>query len=154
MRRRVKRSESRVSRPHGRRQSIARSFANAYSGISYSARTQRNVRIHLAAAAGVIAAGVILRVSPLELAVLVLCAVVVISVEMINTAVECAVDLVTVEHHPLAKLAKDVSAGAVLISSVGAVVAGGIIFFPRLWQLMFGALLPYLPEISPVGKLV
>lgn len=149
----MKRSGGR-GRPHGHRQSVAKSFANAYAGMAYSARTQRNVKIHLAAAALVFAASVILRVSLLELAVLILCIVVVIVAEMLNTALECAVDLVTTEYHPLAKIAKDVSAGAVFVASIGTAAVGGIIFVPKLWQLLFGALLPYFPEISPVGKLV
>lgn len=150
----MKRSGGRVSRPHGRRQSVAKSFANAYAGMAYSARTQRNVKIHLAAAALVLVASAILQVSPTELAVLILCIVVVIVAEMLNTALECAVDLVTTEHHPLAKIAKDVSAGAVFVASIGASAVGGIIFVPKLWQLLFGVLLPYVPEFIPVGKLV
>lgn len=150
----MKRSGGRVSQPHGRRQSVAKSFANAYAGMAYSARTQRNVKIHLAAAALVLAASAIFRVSLVELAVLILCIVVVISVEMLNTALECAVDLVTTEYHPLAKTAKDVSAGAVFVASIGAAVVGGIIFLPKLGQLLFGVLLPYISEIIPLGKLI
>lgn len=150
----MKRSGGRISRPHGRRQSVAKSFANAYAGMAYSARTQRNVKIHLAAAALVLVASAIFRVSLMEFALLILCIVFVISVEMLNTALECAVDLVTTEYHPLAKMAKDVSAGAVFVASIGAAAVGGIIFVPKLWQLIFGVLLPYVPEFSPVGKLV
>ena len=133
---------------------MAKSFANAYAGMAYSARTQRNVKIHLAAAALVLVASAIFRVSLTELAVLILCIVVVLVAEMLNTALECAVDLVTTEYHPLAKIAKDVSAGALFVASIGVAGVGGVIFVPKLWQLLFGVLLPYVPEFSPVGKLV
>lgn len=140
--------------PHGRRQSVTRSFVNAYAGISYTVRTQRNVRIHLVITALVLVAGVLLRVSPLELAVLLLCVMVVIVSEMLNTALECAVDLVTDEYHPLAKLSKDVSAGAVFVASIGAALVGGIVFVPRLWYLLTGELEAYLPAAGLLLELV
>ena len=105
-------------------QGVGRSFHHAYDGIISAVRTQRNMRFHVFAAVGVLVASLLLGVSGLELAVLVLTVVVVFVVEMLNTAMEFVVDLVTDEYHPLAKLAKDVSAGAVLVSSVGAVLVG------------------------------
>ncbi|MGH2411630.1 MAG: diacylglycerol kinase family protein, partial [Chloroflexota bacterium] len=77
-------------------------------------RTQRNMRIHVGAAAAVLALAGVLRVARVELAVLLLCILAVLTLEMLNTVVEAVVDLATEEYHPLAKIAKDVAAGAVL----------------------------------------
>jgi diacylglycerol kinase (ATP) len=98
-------------------------------------RTQRNLRFHFFAALVVLIVGLLVGVSELELAVLLLTIVVVFVVEMLNTSLEFVVDLVTTEYHPLAKLAKDVSAGAVLVSSVGAVLVGLLILADDLGPL-------------------
>lgn len=120
-------------------QGVGRSFHHAYDGIISAVRTQRNMRFHVFAAVGVLVASLLLGVSGLELAVLVLTLVVVFVVEMLNTAMEFVVDLVTEEYHPLAKLAKDVSAGAVLVSSVGAVLVGYLVLADDLGPLLAGA---------------
>ena len=116
-------------------QGIARSFDHAYRGLIYAVRTQRNMRFHVVAAAVVLVGSLFLGVSKLELAVLVLVIMFVFVTEMFNTALEFAVDLVTKEYHPLAKLSKDVSAGAVLVSSVGAVLVGYLILVDNLGPL-------------------
>lgn len=142
---------------HGRRQTVRKSFANAYVGMSYCVRTQRNLRIHLSITILVLALSAVLRVSLPELAVLVFCIMVVIVAEMLNTALECAVDLVTSDYHPLAKLSKDISAGAVLVASLGAVAVGAIIFLPRVWQLWSVGIAVYTPMMNTVdalGKLI
>jgi diacylglycerol kinase (ATP) len=120
-------------------QGVGRSFHHAYDGIVSAVRTQRNMRFHVFAAVGVLIASLLLGVGGLELAVLVLTIVVVFVVEMLNTAMEFVVDLVTDEYHPLAKLAKDVSAGAVLVSSVGAVFVGYLVLADDLGPLFAGA---------------
>jgi len=135
-------SEFPAGKPHGRRQTLKRSFANAYTGMSYCVRTQRNLRIHLGIAVLVVALASALRVSLTELALLLFCITAVIVVEMINTALECIVDLVTSDYHPLAKLSKDISAGAVLVASLGTAAVGAIIFLPRLLQLLLGVASP------------
>ena len=116
-------------------QGVARSFEHAYRGIVYAARTQRNMRIHAIVAVLVLVASLLVGVSALELAALLLTIMLVMITEMINTALEFTVDLVTEEYHPLAKLAKDVSAGAVLIASVGAVLVGYLILANDLGPL-------------------
>ena len=116
-------------------QGVARSFDHAYRGLIYAVRTQRNMRFHVVVAALVLVASLFLGVSKFELAVLVLVIVAVFITEMFNTALEFAVDLVTKEYHPLAKLSKDVSAGAVLVSSVGAVLVGYLILADDLGPL-------------------
>ena len=119
-------------------QGVGRSFRHAYEGIIAAVRSQRNMRFHVFAAVGVLVAGLLLGVGGMELAVLVLTIVVVFVVEMLNTALEFVVDLVTDEYHPLAKLAKDVSAGAVLVSSVGAVLVGYLVLTNDLGPLLAG----------------
>ncbi|HTU81837.1 MAG TPA: diacylglycerol kinase family protein, partial [Candidatus Acidoferrales bacterium] len=101
-----------------------RSFHHAFEGIMYATRTQFNMRVHLAIAALVLVATLLLRLDrPYVIAVVVLIALV-LSLELLNTAIEAIVDLLTVTHHPLAKTAKDAAAGAVLVGSIGAALAG------------------------------
>src|SRR3712207_368241 len=125
----------RGKQPHKGQQGVARSFDHAYRGLIYAVRTQRNMRFHVVAAVLVLVGSLLLGVSKLELAVLVLVIMFVFVTEMFNTALEFAVDLVTKEYHPLAKLSKDVSAGAVLVSSVGAVLIGYLILAGNLGPL-------------------
>ncbi len=114
---------------------MIRSFDSAYRGLIYAVRTQRNMRFHVVAATAVLVGSLFLGVSKLELAILVLVIIAVFVTEMLNTALEFAVDLVTKEYHPLAKLSKDVSAGAVLVSSVGAVLVGYLVLADDLGPL-------------------
>ncbi len=116
-------------------QGMARSFEHAYRGLIYAVRTQRNMRFHVVAATLVLIASLLVGVSKLQLALLVLVILFVFVTEMFNTALEFAVDLVTDEYHPLAKLAKDVSAGAVLVSSIGSVLVGYLILADDLGPL-------------------
>jgi diacylglycerol kinase (ATP) len=116
-------------------QGVARSFDHAYRGLIYAVRTQRNMRVHVVIAALVVVGSLLVGVSKLELAGLVLVILLVFITELFNTALEFAVDLVTKEYHPLAKLAKDISAGAVLVSSVGAVLVGYLILADNLGPL-------------------
>ena len=115
------------SEPRKGQQGVSRSFGHAYRGLVHAVRTQRNMRFHVVVAAAVLVLSLLLGVTKLELAVLVLVIAVVFAVEMLNTALEFVVDLVTREYHPLAKLAKDVSAGAVLIVSIAALAVGYLI---------------------------
>jgi diacylglycerol kinase (ATP) len=105
------------------------SFDYAFQGILYATRTQRNMRIHLVAAALVLVATLELRLDRAYVAIVVLCIALVIALELINTAMEAVVDLLTVAHHPLAKIAKDATAGAVLVVSMAAVIVGYLCFY-------------------------
>lgn len=126
--------EDKQPEPKGQ-QGVARSFEHAYRGLIYAVRTQRNMRFHVVVAALVLIASLLVGVSKVQLAVLVLVIVMVFVTEMINTALEFAVDLATKEYRPLAKLSKDVSAGAVLVSSIGAVLVGYLILADNLGPL-------------------
>lgn len=112
-------------------------FSYAFAGIGHVLRTQRNARVHAVAAGLVITAAIIFRLSPLEWAVLILTVGLVFSAEMINTVAELAVDLLVQRQHPMAKIAKDVGAGAVLVTALAAVGVGIALFGPRLWALLF-----------------
>lgn len=104
--------------------SLSGSFRNALRGVSHSVRTQRNARIHLAAALAVVALAAWLGVPRLEWAVLVLAMGLVVVAEMLNTALEALADAVCPDHRPLVGVAKDVAAGAVLVSAVVAALVG------------------------------
>lgn len=113
-------------------QGISRSFNHAYRGLIYAVRTQRNMRFHVLASVVILVLSLLVGVSRLELAILVLVIMAVFIAEMFNTALEFAVDLVTREYHPLAKLAKDVSAGAVLVTSIAALAVGYLVLSDNL----------------------
>lgn len=111
---------------------LLKSFDYALYGINYAFSSDQNLIIHLVAATIVIASGIILQVTPYEMGLLVLTILFVISTEMINTAIEKTVDLVTREHRIEAKIAKDISSGMVLVSAIGAIIIGLFIFVPYL----------------------
>jgi diacylglycerol kinase (ATP) len=104
------------------------SFNFAFEGIIHTLRTQRNMRIHLAVAFIVIVTALIVNVTKLELIALLISITFVLIAEMINTAVEAAIDIATTSFDPMAKLAKDIAAGAVLIASVNAIAVGYLVF--------------------------
>ena len=111
---------------------ILEAFNCAISGIMHCFRTQRNMRVHFIVAIIVIMMGVLLNVSRIEMLILVVIIFFVLFAEMINTAVEALVDMVTKEYHPLAKTAKNIAAGAVLFSAICAIIIGYIIFSEKL----------------------
>lgn len=113
------------------------SFNYAIEGIIYAVRTQRNMRIHLVATLVVLSLCFFYDLSRLELLILTITITMVLLGEMINTAIEFAIDATTNYYHPLAKLAKNVSAGAVLITAINALFVGYIIFLDRLKPIAF-----------------
>lgn len=122
-------------RPEGK-VTLAQAFRFAFCGVGCCFATQRNMRIHFAVAVLVVVAGLVCGISVLEWCAVVLCIGMVCALECVNTAVEAAVDLVTEEFHPLAKVAKDCAAGAVLIAAVASVVVGLLVFAPAFVRLM------------------
>jgi len=113
-----------------------RSFFWAICGIGYTIRTQLNMKIHLLAAVLVTAVSLFINMPPGELAVLAITIFLVLAAEMFNTALEAVVDLVSPERHALAKIAKDVAAGAVLVTALNALVVAYLLIWPRLENLM------------------
>ncbi|WP_168119298.1 diacylglycerol kinase family protein [Paenibacillus sp. HB172176] len=112
---------------------FARSVGLALEGISYAIRTQSHMRIHMLAALLVVVAGFILALDTIEWSLIILCMAMVISAELVNTAIEQTVDLASPAIHPLAKKAKDIAAGAVLLTAIGAVIIALLIFGKHIW---------------------
>lgn len=113
-----------------------KSFGYAFQGIFRTIRDERNIKIHLFAMTMVILFGIRLKLSAQEWMVCLILFGLVISLELVNTALEACVDLVTNERRPLAKKAKDAAAGAVLFSAIMAAIIGLMIFLPKLAALL------------------
>ncbi len=118
--------------PRGPVAAFLHSFSFAGQGVWHAVRTQRNMRVHLTAAALAVIAGVALRISAAAWAAITLAIGLVLITEILNTAIEAVIDLHTSEYHPLAKIAKDGAAGAVLVASLTAVGVAIAVFIPRL----------------------
>ncbi len=114
------------------RTSLIDSFNYAFQGVIHAVRTQRNMRIHMLVAIAVLVTAVGVGVTQDELIALILAIAFVLITEMINSAVEGAIDVATTSFDPLAKLAKDMAAGAVLISTLTAASIGFLIFSHRI----------------------
>ena len=115
---------------------LANSFRYAFAGVRYLLWTQRNAKIHSAIGALAVALGLLLQLERGEWLALTLTITLVFMAEGFNTAIEAAVDLAAPSHHPLAKIAKDVAAGTVLLTAIAAVVVGLILFLPHLLPLI------------------
>ncbi|WP_343769568.1 diacylglycerol kinase [Clostridium malenominatum] len=113
------------------------SFNYAIEGLLYAVRTQRNMRIHLILTLLVLTACFFYDISKIELLILFITITIVIVTELINTAIEFAIDTTTNYYHPLAKIAKNVAAGAVLVTALNAMVVGYIIFWNKLEYVNF-----------------
>lgn len=117
-------------------ESFWESFGYAREGLKHCISSERNFRIHMVMGVIAFALGVILQLTRAELAILLLLIGLVLIAEMLNTALENLVDLCTEEYHPLAKVVKDVAAGAVLLLCIVAVLVGIIIFVPHIFDLL------------------
>ena len=111
---------------------ILDSFNYAFEGIIHVLRTQRNMRIHFALAVVVLVVALFVDVTKLELIALLISIAFVLVAEMFNTAIEGAIDVATTSFDPLAKLAKDIAAGAVLIAAINAVAVGYLVFSGKI----------------------
>lgn len=114
------------------KQSIMKSFFHAFEGIYNTFKSERNMKIHILIMTLVIICGFIFHITKTEWLICILLFAGVLSLEIINTAIEAIVDLVSPEFHPLAKVAKDAAAGAVLISAIAAAIIGLMIFVPYI----------------------
>src|SRR5215469_18728035 len=114
---------------------LIKSFKYAFEGIHYAFRNDQNLLIHLLVAFLVINASIALHVTPAQMAILGLTMMMVITAEMINSAIEKMVDLITKEHRQEAKIAKDVAAGMVLLTALAAAIIGSLIFLPYILRL-------------------
>lgn len=112
-------------------------FGYAFSGLWYALSTQINMKVHLALAILAIVLGILLHISAVEFALIFVAIVGVLIAELFNTVIELCVDLISPAFHPLAKHAKDVSAGAVLLSAMLAIVIALFVYVPHLWAIIF-----------------
>ena len=120
---------------------ITKSFGYAFEGIFTCIRKERNMKIHVTVTLLVVIAGLVLGLSVTEWCICLALFGLVMALELVNTAVEAVVDMVTEAFHPLAKIAKDTAAGAVLIAAIMAAIAGLIIFVPKgllFLKMLFG----------------
>lgn len=113
---------------------LVHSFDRAFAGVWHAVQTQQNMRIHLGVAASVAVLGIYLKLGSMQWAVLGLTIGFVLVAEMFNTVSEAAMDAATPYYHPLVKVAKDVAAGAVLITAIISVAVGLLILGPPLWN--------------------
>ena len=111
---------------------IINSFKYAFEGIFTAFKAEKNMKIHFIIMLLVIILGIMLKISSVEWIICIILFGFVISLELVNTAIENTVDLITQEKHPKAKIAKDVAAGAVLIAAITAAIIGLIIFVPKI----------------------
>ena len=111
---------------------LLQSFNFAIDGLIYVLRTQRNMRIHFAVAALVLMLSLVVGVSGTQFILLIFAIAMVLTSELINTAIESVIDVTTTTFDPMAKVAKDVAASVVLVSALGATIIGYLIFYPKL----------------------
>ena len=104
----------------------------AIEGVIYSVKTQRHMRYHLVAALGVLLVSLAVNITRTEFILLSLAIILVLITEMLNTAIEVAVDMISEEYHPKAKIAKDIAAGGVLVASIGALILAYLILYPAI----------------------
>lgn len=116
---------------------VVDSFNHAINGVIHTARTQRNMKIHLVVAIGVLIACFFFDISKVEFLIIAITVSSVIVAELFNTAIEAAIDMTTNYYHPLAKIAKNAAAGAVLVTAINAVVVGYIIFWDKLSEISY-----------------
>lgn len=114
------------------------SFKFAFAGVLFALRYNQNLRIHFFFAFIVIVASIFFHINAFEMGILGVMILLVISSEMLNTAIEEMVNFVVTEHKREAKIAKDVSAGMVLLTAIGSVVVGTLIFIPYLVEFLRG----------------
>lgn len=114
------------------------SLSCAWAGVKYAWKSQRNLKIHMVFAIAAIALGAVLQVSSAAWLAIVICIFTVMGLEVVNTAIESAVDLVSPGWHELAKYAKDCAAGAVCIAALGSLVVAAIVYIPRILEFFIG----------------
>ncbi|CAB3392127.1 diacylglycerol kinase [Kyrpidia spormannii] len=121
----------------GSRRRLTDSFRCAADGVVHALRTQRNMRVHFALAVAALVAALLFQLSTVELALVFVSISFVIAAELFNTAVEAVVDLVSPQYHPLARIAKDTAAAAVLLAAINALVVGYFVFLGKIdpWML-------------------
>lgn len=116
-----------------------RGFVHAFNGIAYAANTQLNFRVHLVAALTACFLGYALHISAHEWMWIICCIALVLTTELLNTAIEILTDMISPEFNPKAGHVKDAAAGAVLVTAIFALITGLIIFLPKIITLIHAA---------------
>ena len=128
-----------ISRDERKSEKGIKKFINSFKypirGLRYAYKNEQNLEVDIGIAVLVVILGFLFKISVSEWAILTITVGLVISFELINTALEAVVDLITDKYHPLAKVAKDTSAAAVLILAIVSIIEGLIIFLPKIISL-------------------
>lgn len=119
-----------------KKQTIIKAFANAFNGIKYFFLHEKNGKIQLCVASIVVFVAAGMDVSTMQWIALLFCIAMVLAAEMMNTAIEHLCNMIQEEYHPVIKIVKDVSAGAVLFISIISAIIGCIIFIPKILNLL------------------
>ena len=127
-----------IMKERARDKRLVDSFNFAIDGMISALRNEKHMKVHILAAIVIVILAILINASKVEILVISLSVCFVIITELINTAVEALVDLVSPERHPLAKLAKDVAAGAVLVAAINAVCVGYLLFYDKLLDVFDG----------------
>ncbi|AEG59427.1 diacylglycerol kinase family protein [Desulforamulus ruminis] len=114
------------------RKPFYRSFLYALAGILHALKTQRNMKVHMVATFLVVTVGLFLRLSRGEWLAITFAVFLVLMAEMLNTAIEAALDLYCPRQHPLAKIAKDCAAGAVLLAAINSIIVAYLVLWPKM----------------------
>lgn len=129
-----------ISRDDRKKEKGIKKFVNSFiypiKGLKYAYRNEQNLAVDVGITIVVVALGIIFKINLTEWALLSLTVGLVIATELLNTAIEAVVDLVTNEYHPLAKVAKDTAAAAVFIFAIVSIIVGCIIFLPKMLALL------------------
>lgn len=115
---------------------LIKSFKYAFEGLTTAFKQEKNMKVHVLIAVLVLILGFALKISKIDWIICTFAIVMVITAELFNTAIETIVDMITMQKNKKAKIAKDVSAGAVLITAIGAAIVGIIIFSPKIMELI------------------
>lgn len=125
-----------IKKERARDKRLVDSFNFAIEGLISSLKNEKHMKVHILAAIIIVILAIIINASKVEILIISLSVSFVLITELINTAVEAIVDLVSPERHPLAKLAKDVAAGAVLVAAINALCVGYLLFYDKLLDIL------------------
>lgn len=128
-----------IKKERARDKKLVDSFNFAIEGLISALKNEKHMKVHILAAIIIVILAIVINASKVEILIISLSVSFVIITELVNTAVEAIIDLVSPERHPLAKLAKDVAAGAVLVAAINALCVGYLLFYDKLLDIFDGA---------------
>ena len=128
-----------IKKERARDKRLVDSFNFAIEGLISALKNEKHMKVHILAAIIIVILAIVINASKVEILIISLSVSFVIITELVNTAVEAIIDLVSPERHPLAKLAKDVAAGAVLVAAINALCVGYLLFYDKLLDIFDGA---------------